>query len=394
MKLGFVAPFYGARAAGGAEAECRHTAVRLARAGHDVHVFTTCLLDTHHDWNVNVHRAGTSVEDGVSVHRHRVAYTDLGAFYRLNARLAAGESLSAREEQQFVAFNLNSADLLRVLDEARDTFDAFCLIPYLFGTTVFGAQVTGPKAVLIPCLHDEPYARLGPIRDLFRAVRRIVFHSAAEQALASELYGLPADRGILLGEGVETGFESNAARFRARFGLDGPFVLCAGKKDRAKNVHTLIDCFTRYRRRRPDSGLRLVLIGPGSLPVPDDMRNAIVDLGYVSDQEKKDAYSAASIFCQPSLNESFSIVLMEAWNCATPAVVHARCAVTREHAMRSGGGFFFENCAEFEGCLDRLLGDRELARHMGAAGRRYVLQNFEWNRIVARYEREVFAALS
>ena len=455
MKVAFVAPFFGANAAGGAESECRNTALRLAASGVDVHVFTTCLLDVNHDWNVNYHARGVSDDEGITVHRSRVEYTDLGTFYRLNERLAAGDTLTALEERQFISMNVNSPELLQSVDAARDDFDWFCLIPYLFAPAHFAARVCGDKAALIPCLHDEPYARMEIMRDLFARVRRVVFHTEAEQLLAEGLYELPKEKGILLGEGIETGFESDAARFRRKYGIDAPFVLYAGRKDETKNVHTLIECFAAYKRglktslklphlhlispadlhqplralRLPrasrsgthecsgcmececkvhedaavssmndpapsvgrEADLKLVLIGPGSLPIPDDMQDEILDLGFVPDQDKKDAYSAASVFCQPSLNESFSIVIMEAWVCGTPCLVHAGCAVTREHVVKSGGGLYFETPAEFAGCLDYLVEHKDTAQRMGRAGATYVRSRFTWDHIIRRYREEVFA---
>ena len=389
MKVAFVAPFFGAGAAGGAEAECRQTAIRLAAQGVEVDVFTTCILDLTHDWNVNYHRQGESREDGMTVRRFRVEYADLAPFFRLNERVLKGEILSEAEEKQFIAMHIYSIGLCRSLAAAWRDYDWVVLIPYLFGTTCFASMLCAPKAVLIPCLHDEPYARMRVYAGLFDRVAKIVFHTRAELELAQRLYGIPAGKGLLLGEGIETEFESSAERFRKRHGIERPFVLYAGRKSETKNVHTLIRDFALYRQRHAGD-LALVLIGPGHLPVPRGMEEHILDLGFVTDQDKKDAYSAAAVFCQPSLNESFSIVIMESWICGRPCLVHGGCAVTREHVVRAGGGLYYENAAEFGKCLEFLLANGDMARRMGSAGRTYVRSNFAWDRIIQRYREEVF----
>ncbi|MBU0677912.1 MAG: glycosyltransferase family 4 protein [Verrucomicrobia bacterium] len=390
MNIAFVAPFYGNRAAGGAESECRNTAIHLAATGINVEILTTCALDLQHDWNVNYYKQGESSENGLVIRRFRTEPVDLTPFAQLNQRmLTGGQRLSLDEEKQFIAMHINSFGLYRYLAEHHARYDWICFIPYLFGTTYYGSMLCGDRSVLIPCLHDEAYARMGLFREMFSRVGKVVFHAGSEQRLAQDLYGDLNGRGILLGEGIDTEFESDGGRFRSKYGIEGRFILYAGRKHETKNVHTLVRHFSAYRKERGDD-VRLVLMGPGSLSIPEDMEAGIVDLGYVPDQDKKDAYSAASVFCQPSLNESFSIVVMESWTCRTPCLVHGDCAVTREHVVESGGGLYFTSYGEFRGCLDYLLANGDAAGRMGEAGRRYVLSNYSWDVITRRYREMVF----
>ncbi len=392
MRVAFVAPFYGAGASGGAEAECRQTALRLAKAGVEVEVLTTCLLDLAHGMTVNAHAPGVTRDDDVLVRRFPADVFDPGPFARLNQRLIDGDALAEDEERAFMARHVNSFALYRYIADQRDRYDWFCFIPYLFGTTCHGTQLCPEKAVLIPCLHDEGYARMRLVRDLFTRVRRIAFHTPAEFRLAEALYGhdSTAGRRLLIGEGVETQFPSDPARFRTRHGIDAPFVLYAGRKDATKNVPTLIAFFAAYKRARA-SAVKLVLVGPCEAAIPADMRTEILDLGFVPDQDKKDAYSAALALCQPSRNESFSIVMMEAWACGVPCLVHGGCAVTREHVVRSGGGLYFEAFAEFAGALDYLMANPAMRAELGAAGKRFVRANFDWPVIIRRYIDMAFA---
>jgi glycosyltransferase involved in cell wall biosynthesis len=94
--------------------------------------------------------------------------------------------------------------------------------------------------------------------------------------------------------------------------------------------------------------------------------------------------AGAVAFCHPSINESFGIVLLEAWMARTPALVHAAGAVLREHCRASGGGLWFRNYPGFEAELSLLLDDGGLRGRMGAAGRRYVTETYGWDRIALR----------
>jgi len=389
VRVAFVAPFFGARAAGGAEAECRKTAMHLAAAGLEIDILTTCSLDLHHDWNVHYYREGTTREDGLTVHRFRTECRGQADFHSLNARLIAGETLSAEQQLQFMAMHVNSPGLYETLAGTCDRYDWVCFIPYLFGTTIFGSRICPDKAVLIPCLHDEGYARMQLVAEVFRRVDRIVFHTGSEQEQALGQYGIPREKCILLGEGIDTDYPADAARFRKKYGIDGPFILYAGRKDATKNVPRLLSYFLAFLQRH-SVDLKLVLVGPASITIPRTPKDAVVDLGFIPEQDKRDAHAAAAIMCQPSLNESFSIVIMESWMCGVPCLVHGDCAVTREHVVRAGGGLYFRSFAEFDKCVQYLLQNPDTARQMGRAGRRYVEENFAWDRIVERYKSEVF----
>jgi glycosyltransferase involved in cell wall biosynthesis len=196
-----------------------------------------------------------------------------------------------------------------------------------------------------------------------------------------------AEKGLVLGEGIATECESDGECFRKRYGIVAPFVLYAGRKDATKNVDILIRDFMMGRTRF-GKGVKLVMIGPGSIPIP--ATDSIVDLGFVPEKDKRDAFSAALCLCQPSLNESFSIVMMEAWVCGAPCLVREQCAVTREHIVASGGGLYFNRSVEFAACVDYFLKNPDMAKRMSEAGRQYVVEHFAWSKIVARYCEEIF----
>jgi glycosyltransferase involved in cell wall biosynthesis len=389
VKVAFVSPFFGADAKGGAESECRNTALHLAASGIDVEILTTCSIDLHHDWNINHRQAGTFKEDGMTIHRFKTEPINLRSFQLLNERIIQGDSLTSEEEDQFIAMHMTSFDLYRFLSDNGNNYDWICFIPYLFGTSVHGSLIHPEKSILIPCLHDEGYAKMKPVNDLFQRVAKIVFHTNAEYKIGEKLYGDLSDKSVILGEGIDTDLTSDGERFRKQHNITDPFVMYAGRKDSEKNVDTLIRYFTAYKQTH-DNNLKLVMVGPSTLPVPPSMKDYILDLGFIPIQEKNDAYSAATVLCQPSLNESFSIVMMESWLCQTPCLVHEGCAVTREHIVKSGGGLFFENYADFEGCLEHFLANPDTTKTMGTAGKDYVMKNFAWNKIVNSFNIDVF----
>ena len=389
--IAFVVPRYGREIVGGAETLARGFAERLPADRFAVEVLTTCALD-HHTWK-NVLAPGEERQGNVTVRRFAVAQRDVGRFLAVQERLSAGFPLELDEELEWARGSVNSSELYEFLDREHQRFDALAFLPYLFGTTLLGAHVDPRRSLLIPCLHDEPFAYLKIVGHLFRAVRGVFFNSAPERSLARRLFGVAREAPV-----VGFGFDAvepvadRGRAFRARHGLDGDYLLYFGRKEGGKNLPFLLEWFRSYRRDARD--VSLVVAGDGSI---DDGSRAdgVVDLPRLEEAEKNAACAGALAVCQPSTNESFSIVLMEAWQQETPVLVNGRCPVTRHHVALSNGGLYFNDVAELGAEVDYLRRHLDEAREMGRQGRAYVRENYAWPVVVERFERaldRVFAS--
>lgn len=395
--IAFVSPWYGDYITGGAEAELRELAAHLHSAGMPVEILTTCVRDFSSDWSKNYHTPGTSIaRSGVIVRRFRARKRDTAAFDSINQKLMRNIPLTQEEEKSFLHEMVGSPELCRYISEHRGDYSLFVYIPYMFGTTYYGVRVCPEKSVLIPCLHDESYARLTPLRRLFPRAAGMIFNAVPEAELAEELYGLSKSgtKTIVMGIGMDTDITPSPEDFRQKYNISEPFIVYAGRKDHGKNVGTLVRYFSEYIRRN-DTPLRLVLMGGGEISLPGELvRNGrITDLGFVEKKDKYDAMAAAEMLCQPSLNESFSLVIMESWLCGRPVLVHEGCPVTRSFVNECSGGLYFADYYEFEGCVDYLLRNRETASAMGENGGKYVREHFDWEVIVKKY-RDYFGELT
>jgi glycosyltransferase involved in cell wall biosynthesis len=78
--------------------------------------------------------------------------------------------------------------------------------------------------------------------------------------------------------------------------------------------------------------------------------------------------------------------MMESWLVSTPVLVHADCPVTRGHVVRSRGGLYFRDVAEFQETVRWLLDHQSLAERMGQNGRHYVTANYTWASVVHRLQ--------
>jgi glycosyltransferase involved in cell wall biosynthesis len=403
VRIAFVIPWYGKDAAGGAEAECRGLVQGLQEfyPSLSVEVFTTRLKEFSADWNVEFYPEGESREDGVVIRRFGVTKPGRRVFHKVNGYFLMRQSVrdlwvndKPRSpvpiliERYYLKKMIVSPPMFKFIRDHRDEYDFFVFIPYMFGTTVFGSEIAGSaKSIIIPCLHNERYAYMKIYRRMMESACGLFFHVKAEQELARRLYNIPERTQYLLGEMVEGSPHSGQPhRFRSKFGISGRFILYAGRKIEGKNLPLLVRYFKALKAAKiVDDDLRLVIIGRGSLDYGDQAEAGIIDLGFVAHQDKLDAMSAASIFCMPSLNESFSIVLMESWLQGVPAMVHGQCDVTREHCQVSGGGLWFEDQNSFNEGVLRILTSQVAAQSMGKSGCEYVVANFGRRKIVDRF---------
>ena len=385
-KIAFVTPWYG-QIPGGMESLTRTTAEKLTAAGWPVEILTTCIKDFYADWGTNYHQPSLRHENGVAVRRFPVQKRDKATFDALNQRLMLGMSLNTAEQQTFINELFRAPDLYAYMAKNQADYWFICT-PYMFPTAYFGGLIAPQRTLHIPCLHDESYAHLDLYREPLTKAQGLLFLSHAEAALAKQLFGTPTGqwRGVV-GMGVETDFTADTTQFRAKYRLgDTPFLLYAGRREAGKNVPLLLEYWGRYQKEGRGRGRKLVLIGSGAVSIPPLTAAHVLDLGFVPLADKYNAYAAATATCQPSLHESFSIVIMESWLAGRPVMVHGQCAVTREHALSANGGLYFTNYEEFAATADFFFSQPAVADEMGANGRAYVHTHFAWDVVLAKYE--------
>jgi len=191
-----------------------------------------------------------------------------------------------------------------------------------------------------------------------------------------------------------------------RFGIDPsrPFVLFVGRITRQKGIIHLVKAIENF-----DPGFQVVLCAgaPDTEAIAEEMeaaieeqkqkRDGIVWIDEMVDNATKIAlYSAADVFCCPSIYEPFGIINLEAMACET-AVVASQVGGMKEVVLDGETGLQvpleqmsespFEAthpevfAADLAAAVNRLMGDAELRTRMGKAGRQRVIEHFSWSAI-------------
>ena len=388
MNIAFVVQRYGEEVNGGAELLCRWVAQRLS-AHHDVHVLTTCAQDFK-TWE-NTYPAGTRALNDVHVHRFPVDQPrHWKKFQRLTHRILTEEHSYLEELDWMRQQGPISTPLLLHIETHRETYDAFIFVTYLYATTYYGLQLVPEKALLVPTAHEEPPLYLTLFRSLFQLPRHIIYSTHAEQRLVERVFKNSSVPSSVIGTGVEVPADVEPDRFRRKYGIDGEFVLYAGRIDEAKNVPELFNYFKRFKKTS-SVDIRLVLIGKGLIPGMD--HPDIISLGFVPEEDKFDAMQAATLLLLPSKYESLSIAILEAWMMGTPVLVNGECEVLREQCIRSNGGLFYANYPEFALALRALLQKPQLRRTLGRQGREYAEATYSWDTVIEKYSHAIVSSL-
>lgn len=382
MHLGYLTPRYGKEVFGGAENAARMIATHLATAGHQVEVFTSCAINSS-DWQP-IYEPGTTDVDGVRVHRFRndPRAADFEAQSDL-LREKLGSVTNSEHNKWLKAQGPYSRELTTAALDANT--DVLIGYPYLFDPIVSTLLSAKCPTVLHPAAHDEWVIRLPRYRELFEHVSGLVYHTTAERALTEQLFHVSATPQIVLGLGIEERETSSedAKLVREKFGLaDTEYVLYVGRVDGGKGTDVLVHFFDSLVKR---SGVntKLVLAGPIIGPVPES--DHIVVTGPVSEVEKWALLRDATFLTSASANESFGLVLLEAWRAHKPVLVNRWCGPFAELVTRANGGLLFGGYGEFEVGAEVLLADPGVRDGLAENGERYVTERFSWEALIQRY---------
>jgi glycosyltransferase involved in cell wall biosynthesis len=381
LRLAFVVQRYGPEIDGGAEYECRRVAEAL-RPHHDVEVLTTCARD-YLTWR-NVYRPGVETINGVRVRRFLVDRPRrVRAFGRYADWLYATPHTFFDEAEWVRRQGPLAPSLVEWIRAHADDHDGFLFYTYLYLPTTLGLPLVAHKAVLVPTAHDERPIYLDIFRSLFRAPRGLIFQVEEERAFVEARFHTGHLPSAVIGAGIDPVADADAARFRRRHRIEGPYFLYVGRVDVEKGCRGLVDAFLDWRRRGSEPAT-LVLMGTIALKLP--RHPAVRALGFRPDSEKHDAIAGATALVMPSPHESFSFVILEAWSQGTPVLATARSPVLRGHLERSGAGLLFDRApGDFGAAAGALVADEALGKALGERGRAYVEARYRWPRITGQY---------
>jgi glycosyltransferase involved in cell wall biosynthesis len=243
------------------------------------------------------------------------------------------------------------------------------------------------RAIVMPTAEDDELIRSCTIlAPWFAAPRAYFFNTPEEKAMIGRIVGGPLPPSVTIGCGIEpAGPRPSRAPLEAS-SIPPDYLLYVGRVDRNKGCDALVEHHAAYVASAAADAeiLPLVLAGPVLLPLP--RRPHLHLLGRVSDEMREALLAHARALVMPSPFESLSLVVLEAWNHATPVLVNARCDVLLGQVRRANGGLYYRKSDDFAAAVRRLAADRPVAETFGRQGLAYVDREYRWPLILDRIE--------
>jgi len=351
---------------GGLENVVKALAEGMAKLGHEVHVITSTYgaQDRPREEEIN----------GVHIHRIksiRPGYPDLTYPLEYPTDVLKNADVVHGHSQ-------NSLFTVKMIEKAKEL---------------------GVKTVMhfmaVDALSDHPNALvrlLGPLYGRWTVLRAIrssdvrLIKSLRDKEMLKSRYGIDA---IYVPDGVDErllNMPNKAEEFKAKYNINGPFVVYVGRLHRLKGIDVLIKAISIATKEEP---ITAVIVGPGDQRPYRELANRlgvgrnVVFTGFVSEEVKISALDASTALVLPSISnyvEAFSLSITEAWTRGKPVVASAVGEIPyRLRHMVNGLLVPPRNPKALANAILQLIRDRKLGERLGAEGRERVTT---WDKVI------------
>jgi phosphatidyl-myo-inositol dimannoside synthase len=231
------------------------------------------------------------------------------------------------------------------------------------------------------------------VRQVLRRAECLIANSRSTERLLLDEWGLGGDRVFVLHPGVDIERFVPAAcnrSVRERLGWgDRPVILTVGRLQKRKGHDRMIEALPAIRGVFPD--ILYAIVGDGeeraaleSQAAASGLEAHVQFLGEVNDAELVHCYQQCDLFVLPNRQvgkdiEGFGMVLLEAQACGK-AVVAGDSGGTAEtmRIPQTGRVVCCDGSEQLAALLTELLLNPSLLARMGEAGRRWVVDRFDW----------------
>ena len=180
--------------------------------------------------------------------------------------------------------------------------------------------------------------------------------------------------------------------FRKKYSINDheKIILFLGRIHKIKGIDLLVKAFRDLLMMLEN--IRLVIVGPDDgfmstlkkLVIGFKIGNRILFTGPLYEKDKLKAYVDADVFVLPSIYETFPSTVLEAWACGVPVIVTDRCGIA-DFVAKVGYVVEYDK-DQLQDALFKILSNEELRKKLGAESKKFVRENFSWDKIVKKTE--------
>lgn len=381
-RIAFVNQRYGQEVVGGSETYTRKMAEHLAEDGDlEVEVLTTKAKDFV-TWE-NYYDNNIETINGVTVRRFDVTKKRNRIVQRSSQILMHNFNIHTKklEEKRLKARGPFAPGLIEYIKDNKDSYDAFIFVTYMYYPAYFGAKEVYDKAYFIPTAHEEEPIHMNIYKELFNRVKGIIYLTDEERKLVNGLFDNGSVASEVIGVNIDIPKELDKDRYKQKHKIENNYLVYGGRIQENKGCKELIEYFQKYNSKA-DEKIKLLMFGNKEMDIPEDEN--INYLGFLSEVEKFEVISGASVVCLPSQYESFSISVLEGMGTGVPALVNGKCEVLKGHIEKSQGGKYYMDYENFEKSLNELL-NTNVNKETGDRARKYVLDNYSKENIKDKF---------
>jgi len=388
-------------ALGGSERFVQAIARRLVLAGHQATVYTSDVLEVEGLWQPGRKRLTTGIEDdaGVKVRRFQAQVLPLHSAISQLLHLVPWAPIGRTMTPPGLVF----PELWRAV-RATGKLDVVhaSAYPSLMYLGIVAARRSGARSVLMPCTHpgvdddgaQRHYFVSQQMVELYRQADAIIALTGREQQMLAQA-GVPAEKIHVTGAGVDPNEARGAdgRRFREKYGLaaDTPIVAFVGHKTVGKGALDLLEAGQLLLKERPELAIAMVGAPTPAFTrryhaLPAGVKAKVLDL-VLPERDKHDLLAACSALALPSRDDSFGIVLLEAWLHGKP-VIGARAGGIPDVIEPGRTGLLVQvgDVKALADAITWLLDHPGQAAQMGSRGRETTCERWNWDAVYERVQ--------
>jgi len=234
---------------------------------------------------------------------------------------------------------------------------------------------------------------------LLKDASKVVALSRVE-AQQYKAMGVPEEKIAIIPNGIDLSEYAELppkGAFKKKFNIpeDKKIILYVGRIHKIKGIDFLVKAYAYLINKMNFRDAILVIAGPDdgylgevkSLVHNLGALGSVILTGSLSERDKIKAYNDASIVAYLGPSEPYGLVSLEAAACKTPVIV-AQGTPMAEVVNRGKFGYSIKygDVASLAFALRNILNNEEFAKNLGRNGRIYILNNFDWSKIIEKYE--------
>jgi glycosyltransferase involved in cell wall biosynthesis len=359
---------------GGTEIAAYNLAVQMAKRGNDIDVFTTSINSKN----------SIEIYPHMRVHRHATSFkiASANASFKLIYK-PLNYDLDIVHAHSPIPYS----DLPALMYAKRKK------VPFIL-TYQFDGQETGGSFMRNTGVSIYNKVFINKVLDSAEVIIATT-KSYAEESPFLKNY---LDKIVVIPNGINieevtTTLTKEESRINLGLPLKTKIILFFGSLVPYKGPDILLKAFKIIKKEFPE--VKLIFAGRGQmlLELQDmtkkfDLKNDVIFLGFVEEEEKALYYKSADIFCLPSTNmaESFGIVNLEAMVSGIP-IVGSNLGGIPDIIKEGENGLLAKPCdhQSLANALLRLIKDDDLRQRMGNNGMKMVA-DYSWDKIAKETE--------